>query len=156
MQGSSRALIVLLALLATVLAGCAERQSKEQYGENVKELYSLRTQQIAQLPTAATGDVQLYADSQEKLRVAANELDSIDPPKELQQAHDRHVEGLRGLSRVFGELADCARLEQREPQRSVECRHKIEREVLDEVENDLAEADTIYRHAGYEVGSDTD
>jgi hypothetical protein len=150
----SAAVLMLVAVIAMVGSGCAERQSKEQYGEQVEKLYVMRSQYVQNLSNTDSDDVSYYAKAQAKLRSAASDLESISPPKELEQAHDRHVEGLRGLSQVFGKLADCGRAEQRTPGAAAQCRRKIEQSDLDEVQNDLDEADAIYREAGYKVGTD--
>lgn len=152
MSARRSAVLCVVLLTAAVAAGaCAERQSEDQYQQNLTKLYAERQQVLRELPEQHDADVAFFADAQKRISTAASDLAAIQPPKHVQQAHDRHVEGLRGLSRLLGQLADCARLEQASPGGGRTCREQIDQADLDEVRNDLDEADTIYREQGFKL-----
>ena len=141
------ALLLLLVLLAA--SGCAERMTKSRYEEQLGKLIAERKRIINDLPSHDPSDVKYYADSQEVMQGGASDLEALQPPKEVQAAHDMHVEGMRGLTRLLGKLADCGRLQQRDDVAGRECRDRINQLELDEVRNDFIEADTIYDERGY-------
>jgi hypothetical protein len=145
--------VLLILVLVLPAAGCAERMTKSRYEEEVGKLMAERTKILNELPTHDGTDVQYFARSQESIQQGASDLDRLQPPKEAEQAHEMHVEGMRGLARLLGKLADCARLAQRDAGAGRTCRDEINQLELDEVRNDFFEADTIYEEHGYKFGS---
>lgn len=144
-------LVALLAVASGVGVGCAERQSEGQYEDTIKTMHTERTMILRQLTPERSRDLTWLSTSQGKVEGMGRDLEAIQPPAVIESAHDRHVEGLDGLARILSRLADCARLEKRERARGEECRGKINQLELDEVRNDLDEADTIYREHGLKL-----
>lgn len=145
------AALVALVTAAASLSGCAERLGKPEYEEQLVKLSAERAKVLEELPAHGTGDVKFYADAQKRVQLLAEDLDAIEPPADVQQAHDVYVDSLYGLARVLGKLADCARQQQRDAAGADECRTSIEQADLDEVQNDFDEAEAIYRHEGYKL-----
>lgn len=144
-------LALLLAAAAWALGGCTDRQSKHQYEAQLEDVYYVRETVLGDLATVGLDDVTSLAKAQRRIEQVAQDMDSTVPPADVQQAHDAYVESLRGMSRMLGQLADCARLAHTNQQQGVECRKRIEDAELDEIENDFNEADTIYRARGYKL-----
>lgn len=142
------AVAVSLALLGS-LTGCAGRMSKARYQEEVGKLSVERKGVVTELPSHDSSDVRWFANAQETTHRGASDLDRLQPPKEVEGAHDKHVEATRGLSRLLGKLADCARLQQRDAAAGRACRAGVDQLELDEVRNDFQEADVIYEEHGY-------
>lgn len=143
--------LVALAAVALIVAGCAERQSKSQYEDALVRLHAGQGQVINELKERDVADVEWFDDAQQRMRRAADDLEAIQPPKQVEAAHRRHLEGLRGLARLLGRLGDCARLASRDRQAGESCRSNIDQLEIDEVRNDLAEADAIYEAEGFRV-----
>lgn len=142
---------LLAGLVAALSAGCAERVSHQQYQKQLDrtaEEVSIVTRDIAQRPST---DTRWFALHEQRLRDMADDLKATDPPSDVTQAHETWVDGVRGLSRLLGTIGDCARLEQSTSGAADPCRRAIGESRLDEVRNDLDEARTIFRDAGYRV-----
>ena len=125
-----RRLVGILVLIAgtALLAGCGggggggETLTKDEYQEKVtaagKEL-AASFEEIGKEAQAMSKDVsslddakQLFsnlsdvvAKGEENLRTAADELDSISPPDDAQEANDKLVAGLEKMADDFGNLA---------------------------------------------------
>lgn len=139
---------LLLACASLTVAGCAARQSKEQYQERLEAAGGVRQQVSVRVngdQLSSQGD---YEEAVRSLREAADELDSDLPPRNVQAAHDAMVQGLEGLADLLELLATC---EGRTDQERRACRQDISQEVFDEVRNDFDEANTIYREEGFSL-----
>ena len=145
------ALALLLLVGSFALSGCAERLSKQQYERQIVKINKQRTQVVQQLPSSGTDDVQYFDKAQKEMTRSAEDLDAIQPPNDVQEAHDAYVKSLFGLARLMSQFADCARLEQRDREGSQACRREIQQRSIDDVHNDLVEAYTIYMQQGYEI-----
>lgn len=147
-RGSRWRVALLLACACVTLAGCAARQSKEQYQERLEAAGKVRQQVSVRVngdQLSSEGD---YAEAARSLREAADELDSDRPPRNVEPAHDAMVQGLEGLADLLELLAAC---EGRSDQERRACRQDISQEVFDEVRNDFGEANTIYRQEGFSL-----
>lgn len=151
--GAVVAAVIAVLIATALLGGCTNRESSDAYEERIAKIYTLRTATISGLASASQTDVDQYAEAQRKISQAAEQLEAVDPPRDVQQAHDRYVEALYGLSKLLANLADCGRAESGGDDAARACRRKLSGERIDEVRNDFAEADTIYRHEGYKLPS---
>ncbi|HXF97983.1 MAG TPA: hypothetical protein VNJ46_05150 [Gaiellaceae bacterium] len=91
---------VLALLAALALAGCGGegRLSKEEYEAKVRAVYA-EVQAAFQRTNAAGGELgERLADAQAALRGAAEELEGVPPPEEVEEEHEEIVEGLRGYA----------------------------------------------------------
>jgi hypothetical protein len=141
---------------ALVLVGCAERQSRTQYEQTVKHARTARIGVLEEMGRRKPDDEAFFKQSQERMRTAAQDLAAVSPPSDVQSAHDTHVDGLKGLAKILGEFAICARIQMKDAGEGSACRKRIDSLEIDEVRNDLEEADTIYRQKGYDIGKDGD
>jgi hypothetical protein len=129
--------------------GCLQREGKDQYTKRLRGV-DRKVQEIrTKLPTAEDDDVDYYDQSRRDLRELADGLDEVGPPSDVDDAQAVYVRALRGLSRLMGELADCARLEREQRGQGANCRRDVEQSSLDQVTNDLNQADAMYRESGY-------
>lgn len=100
-------LLVVLATLAALLAGCGSADRVE-YERELAKVGRMVDRSLAQLPgdeaeTVDQADVRRIADD---LREAAAQLDDIDPPEDAAEAHEQLARGMRGVANAFDELAD--------------------------------------------------
>lgn len=143
--------VAILAMILVVSAGCTQRQSQDQYQEL---LTSANTARRAALGDAAR-DSSAHDLRAAATRVAtiAQQLEDLNPPSNVQQAHTRYVESLQGLRDVLNRLADCADMQVEDASQALECRATINHRALEEIDNDFDEADAIFTHAGYTMAS---
>lgn len=109
-----RKLSALLAVLALVVAGCGgDDGEKENYerqatavAKTLDEAFTVLAEDPAKAdPADIAAKLQVGADS---LAKAAAGLAEIDPPSDIEDAHDRIVKGLEKLADQFGEAATAA------------------------------------------------
>jgi hypothetical protein len=108
-----RLLLLALAALAVALAGCGSesRLSKADYegkltraGQELAEA-STPLAQAKTGPEFASGAAQI----QDALRKAADDLDDVRPPDDVDAANDRFVTALRGLADEFDKVKEAAK-----------------------------------------------
>jgi hypothetical protein len=105
-----------VAALALVAAGCGgggggERLSKSQYEKRIQNDGQELTTAFKPLNTPPTSLKQLAAElkvGQDKLREAANDLDGLTPPKEVEADNTALVKGLRTLANELEGLRSAA------------------------------------------------
>ena len=140
--------LVMLALAAATLAGCTPRQSTEQYEERLEQAIAVRTVAISQLDDGSLTTPAQFDELANKVVASIDELDADAPPRKLQTAHERMLDGLDGLAALISRLGRCVGLSEHSQQDARACRQSIGQEVYDEIRNDFGEADTIYREEG--------
>ena len=101
--------IAVVVASAVVLAGCGgeERLSKPEYEQKVRSVYA--GVQAAFRETSSVSGTELataVADAQERLRDAAEELEAIEPPKDVEEQNEEIVEGLREYASDLDELRE--------------------------------------------------
>jgi hypothetical protein len=102
---------VLAALLLTVAVGCGSsggggsggsRLSKSQYEKKVQAEGSKIKAAFRSASAAGAGDFDTLAKNVEKgqkeLRAAADRLGQVNPPKEIENAHNQLVDAMHGLA----------------------------------------------------------
>ncbi|HEY3542121.1 MAG TPA: hypothetical protein VGK79_06230 [Gaiellaceae bacterium] len=104
-----------LAILAVLLvAGCggSGRMSRKDFEQHLKRDAVLASRAAANAATAAGNSMQVYARrvarAQEEMHQAAEDLDSLQPPKDAAADVDRIVVGLRFLDKELGKLHHAA------------------------------------------------
>jgi hypothetical protein len=108
-----RLLLLALAALAVALAGCGSesRLSKTEYDAKLTKTGSELAEASKALAKAKTGPE--FASGAEQiqagLRKAADDLDDVRPPKDVDAANDRLVDALRGLADEFDKVRDAAK-----------------------------------------------
>lgn len=143
---SVAALLLSFALLAS---GCTARQSRDQYESRLAAALETRTSVTNQLDRRSLASAAAYDQASEQVQSAAAELDADAPPKDVQHAHDRMMQGLDGLAALLDRRGRCERLAATAEQDARACRKSISQDVYDEIRNDFGEADTIYREEGF-------
>jgi hypothetical protein len=144
--------LVLVAILLGVLAGCGEgedRLSKHEYEQKLRSEYA-GVQQAFLATASSFGRPDLsekIAAAQDKLRDAAEELEHVEPPKEIEEENEEIAEGLREYAEDLDELKDAA---ERNDLEAIEAFN--ERIPQNEAIERIAEAAEEMKHKGYEVG----
>jgi hypothetical protein len=109
--------ILLLALAATLLAGCGGdggRLSKAEYEDRMQEIGAeLRTASAGIGDLSQTRDLDKLAetisDFQERLDEAADDVDALNPPEDVEEETDEIAEALHAFADTFGEMEAAAR-----------------------------------------------
>lgn len=107
-----RFLLFALALLAIVAGGCggSERLSKTEYEQELKGAGVELSNASTALAQASTGPEYVAGVEQVQagLRKAADDLDGVNPPEDVDAANDRLVDALRGLADEFDKVKQAA------------------------------------------------
>jgi hypothetical protein len=106
----------LFVLVVTAAAGCGgggEPLAKPDYQREVRQVGDTLGKAIRGLGTAgANTDLKAAAGEIEKLqgalRSAADDLDGLEPPREIEPAHEELVDGIRGFAGELDELRDAS------------------------------------------------
>ena len=110
-----RAVLLLAAVAA--LAGCGGGTSASDYREQAEEICTTATREAADVPppsdTAAS--VAEYGDAAAEIRERETiALDELEPPDELESAHDQLVNASGAIVRSLNDLARAAEREDRQ------------------------------------------
>jgi hypothetical protein len=146
--------MVVICIAGVVGAGCAQRVSHDDYQQRITGSDAKVRLVLRELADTDADDVKWHSRTQREVRGLADDLGDTTPPEDAEAAHDAWVDGLSGLARVLSKLSDCARAESTRAGTAKPCRAKITGEELDAVDNDLAQARTLFRAAGYKVEAD--
>jgi hypothetical protein len=133
-----------------LLAACGgdDRLAKREYEEKVRSEYA-----DVQEAFLATGDVQgdelaaRIEDAQQELRDAADELDEIEPPEDVEKENEEVVEGMREYADDLDELREAA---ERGDQQAIDAFN--ERIAKNEAVEQIAEAAEEMKFKGYDLG----
>jgi hypothetical protein len=99
--------------VAALLAGCGggdERLSKAQYQRELSEVGKTLSESIGSVGGAVTGVADLEAageqvgELQTALSKAADDLDELEPPEDVEGAHEKLVQGIRGFADELEDL----------------------------------------------------
>lgn len=147
---SPLAIVAAIAVMLALATGCTQRESHDQYQETIAAAVDVRHDAFAAAHDG--GSARDLRDQAAATATQRSRLQQIHPPSDVQQAHDRYVEGLEQLHDVLNRLASCADMQEDDPSGATSCRAQISQQTLDEIDNDFSEADAIFTHAGYTVG----
>lgn len=141
------ALLPTLAVLS--LAACGgDRLSKREYEQKVRSEYA-DVQDAFRATGGAQGD-ELAArieDAQRELRDAADELDDLQPPEDVERENEEVVEGTREYADDLDELRDAA---ERRDQQAIDAFN--DRIAENEAVEQIAEAAEEMKFKGYDLG----
>jgi hypothetical protein len=103
------ALLLLLVLAAAGCGGDGGRLAKPEYQKEVRQVGDTLGKSIRGLGEAGSNtDLKAAAKQietlQDALRAAADDLDELRPPEEIEGAHDELVDGIRGFADELDEL----------------------------------------------------
>lgn len=128
--------LVALAAAAVALAGCGggdDRLTKEEYQAEVRKVGTTLSGALGGVDTEGAGGLsaveQQVEQLQSALRDAAAELKDLSPPEDVEGAHEKLVQGIRGFADDLDELDDA-----------------LEREDLGAIrsfENDFTSSDSV-------------
>jgi hypothetical protein len=141
-------ILLLLTCALLPVAGCAARQSKDQYQDRLTHAATVRTSVSDELARNHYSSPDQYAHAAQQVTDAADELSADQPPRGVASAHERMLAGMDGLQALLSRLGRCAALKSASDQDARACRQSISQDVYDEIRNDFGEADTIYRQEG--------
>jgi DNA-binding transcriptional regulator GbsR (MarR family) len=133
------------------LAACGnDRLSKSDYEQKLRDEYA-SVQQAFQATAASFGQTDLsekIGDAQAQLRDAAENLDGVQPPKEVEQENEEIVEGLREYAEDLEKLRHAA---ERNDLKTITA---FTDQIADnEAIHQIAEAAEEMKHKGYDVGA---
>lgn len=149
-QPGLRAFVVLV-LACFVATGCTARQSQSQYEDRLEQALAVRTDVTGKLDSGQLRTPADFDAAEKRLLAALDELDADPPPRDAEAAHASMVSGLEGMAALLGRLGRCEALAKVSEQDRRVCRQSIDQSVFDEIRNDFAEANTIYRAEGYSL-----
>ena len=133
------------------LAACGDdRLSKSEYEQKLQSEYA-DVQQAFQATAASFGQTDLagtIGDAQEQLRGAAESLEHVEPPKEIEEENEEIVEGLREYADDLGDLRVAA---ERNDLKTITA--FTDRIADNEAIHQIAEAAEEMKHKGYNVGA---
>ncbi len=132
-------------------SGCTARQSQDEYEQRLDHAMTVREEVSAKLAAREYATPAQYDAASAKVADASDELDADAPPRKFEDAHDRMVDGMEGLSALLQRLGRCEALAKASDQDRRACRQSIGQDVYDTIRNDFAEADTIYGQEGISV-----
>jgi predicted nuclease with TOPRIM domain len=139
----------VFALVVLVLAGCGsdERLTKDEYAEKVREVYAdvqaafratnVPQNELASRVTAAQG----------QLRESADELESVDPPEDVESEHAQLIAGMRRYADALDRLRNAA---EAGDQRTIDDFNA--RIGQNEAVEQMAEAAERMKFKGYDLG----
>jgi hypothetical protein len=140
---------LLVGSLGLVASSCVQRESHTEYESHLETTQPQVKDLIAKLQNASISDTSYYSNAETTMRTDADDFDAISPPSDVQAGHDAYRHALRGLAKLMATLADCARLAQGHAGSASACRAKVSSGQLDDIQNDLNEASTIFQDHGY-------
>ena len=113
----TRVRVTLLLAAVVALAGCGGGTSASDYREQAEEICTTATREAAEVPppsdTAAS--VAEYGDAVAEIRERETvALDELEPPDELESAHNRLVNASGAIVRSLNDLARAAEREDRQ------------------------------------------
>ncbi len=133
------------------LAACGDdRLSKSEYEQKLQSEYA-EVQQAFQATAASFGQTDLagkIGDAQEQLRGAAESLEHVEPPKEIEEENEEIVEGLREYADDLDDLREAAK---RNDLKTITA--FTDRIADNEAIHQIAEAAEEMKHKGYDVGA---
>ena len=143
--------IAVVAASVVILAGCGgeERLSKPEYEQKVRSVYA--GVQAAFGETRSVSGAQLanaVADAQQRLRDAADELDTVEPPKNVEKGNEELVEGLQEYANDLDELREAV------VHRNAAAVERFNAEIGENpAVEQIAEAAEEMKFKGYDLGS---
>lgn len=149
----SRTTAVAMTLLATAVLGaaCTARQSDDQYGERLEVAIATREDVRSRVSSDALTSAADLRSAGRDLDEVADDLDVDPPPQAVEQGHERMLDGMEALRVLVQRLATCVSGGAPVGRTVRMCRNRIDQSVFDDIENDFAEADTIFAAEGFEV-----
>jgi hypothetical protein len=104
----------LLVAALLLLAGCGgdDRLSKEEYQGEVQGVGKTLGDALGGIDTSSAGGLDEVGGQvtglQTALREAADDLDDLSPPADVEDAHEKLVDGIRGFADDLEQLAEAA------------------------------------------------
>jgi phosphoglycolate phosphatase-like HAD superfamily hydrolase len=142
--------VAVAALVGVLTTGCGgDRLSKREYEQKVRSEYA-DVQQAFLATGASLGTPDLaekIADAQEQLREAAEALEGIEPPENVEEENEEIVEGLREYAEDLDGVREAA---ERSDQQAIDAFNEqiSENEAVEQI----AEAAEEMKFKGYDLG----
>jgi hypothetical protein len=144
----TRLLLILSAALALVGCGGDGRLSKAEYEERVRSAYGEVQQAFRETNVASTNEMAVRVEAaQEQLREAADELDDVEPPKDIETENSQLVDGMRRYADDLDRLRNAA---ESGDQRTIDDFNA--RIAQNEAVEQMAEAAERMKFKGYDLG----
>lgn len=106
-----RTFTALLAISGALVAGCGDDGplTKAEYEEKVRTTYAEVQEAFARTNVPSLDELAgRVEDAQEALRAAADELEGVDPPEDVETEHEEVVAGLRAYAEDLNRLRNAA------------------------------------------------
>jgi hypothetical protein len=147
---TSRTLAVLLAISGALVAGCGDdgALTKAEYEEKVRVTYAEVQEAFARTNVAVDELAGRVEDAQDALRDAADELEAVQPPADVETEHAEVVAGLRAYADDLVRLVNAA---ERGDERTVEDFNA--RVATNASVEQIAEAAERMKFKGYDLGT---
>jgi len=142
------AAVVLAAAALAACGGSEKRLSKAEYEQTVRDSYGQVQAAFVSASQAAPGELEARIEAaQEALRSAAERLESIEPPAEVEEMNEEIAEGMREYADDLDRLRDAA--ERGDGDVIAAFNAELDR---NEAVHKIAEAAEEMKFKGYDVG----
>ena len=143
------AFLIGAGVAGAVFSACGEQEtlSPTEYESEVRTINQEGYTRLGDLAVTDTlPDQELLNDVREELERSANELDDLEPPPEVAEAHGMWVDGLRAAAETIGDIEDELTSEDRTVQ--LRAYQKLGESLAS---RRLEDARAAYVEAGYDV-----
>jgi len=145
-----RSFAALLAVSGALLAGCGDdgALTKVEYEEKVRSTYAEVQEAFARTNVPLLEELAVrLEDAQDALRAAADELEGVEPPEEVETEHTEVVAGLRAYAEDLNRLRNAAEQGDERTVEEFNARIATNRSV-----EQIAEAAERMKFKGYDLG----
>ena len=140
---------LLTLLVGLLIAGCGgdDRLTKDEYAQKVRAVYG-DVQEAFQATNVPQGELAARVEAaQQQLREGADELEDVEPPEDVERAHEELVEGMRRYADDLDRLRNAA---EEGDQRTIDDFNA--RIAQNEAVEQMAEAAEEMKFKGYDLG----
>ena len=157
----TRLLLAMAAALicAALLAGCGGGPSKADYEKDMQSVSKEAEKDIDKLTSGSQPSAKDIENAQKTLEDAADDVEDIDPPSDVEDLHKDLVKVLDDTAELMGELGPIMELSQKDPSKVTEDEIKKMNSVTDrfgKIQKEMTRITKAYKKKKYNIGFDTD
>lgn len=152
----SRLLTTLVAALlcAALVAGCGGGPSKAEYEKDVKKIGNAVEKDIDKLDSGQPSAKDIES-AQESIEQAADDIDELEPPAEVEKLHDDLVKTLNDTAELLGRLGPLMEKATKDPQSLGEDEMKSMNEITTDfgkIQDEMNRITEGYAKKKYDIG----
>lgn len=149
-------MIATALLCAALLAGCGGGPSKAEYEKEVRRIGDDVEKEIDKLDSGAPTPETLDT-ATDSIEQAADEIEDVEPPKEVEDLHEDLVQALRDTAELLGRLGPLMEQATKDPESlGEEQRAEMEKVTADfaKIEQEMDRITKGYEKQKYDIGLD--